>query len=134
MIRKKAARKTDAYVSRETIDDSDDSDDSDGEERRPRLSLSSSQGGDDNRRSISTSSQGCGGDDDGRQRSVSISSSNGEIHRSVTLTESTMSAMNSFSINYFDEDQSGANNVPVIQMPFRCFFSNKLSKLLEAIL
>ena len=43
MIRKKAARKTDAYVSRETIDDSDDSDDSnDGGPDRRRSSSSTS--------------------------------------------------------------------------------------------
>lgn len=43
MIRKKAARKTDAYVSRETIDESDDSDDSDAEtSNRSRRRTSSS--------------------------------------------------------------------------------------------
>ena len=50
MIRKKAARKTDAYVSRETIDDSDDSDDSnDGGPDQRRRSSSSTSTRDDRR-------------------------------------------------------------------------------------
>jgi hypothetical protein len=49
MIRKKAARKADAFVSRETIDDdSEDSDDSDAGTRRRQLSSSL---GDDRRSS-----------------------------------------------------------------------------------
>jgi len=47
MIRKKAARKTDAYVSRETIDDTDDSDDSDvgpgTSDRRSSMSMTSTR-------------------------------------------------------------------------------------------
>ncbi len=113
MIRKKAARKTDAYVSRETIDDSDDSDDSDAEERHRRLSHSSSHGGDDNRLSISSHG------DEGRQRSISVSSSQEESRRSVTISETTISSLKSFSMNHFDENQSPEEvNLPVRQINY----------------
>jgi hypothetical protein len=59
MIRKKAARKTDAYVSRETVDDSDESDESDvgSGERRSRLLSTGDERRSSNDRRSSTMSE-----------------------------------------------------------------------------
>jgi hypothetical protein len=59
MIRKKAARKTDAYVSRETVDDSDESDESDvgSVERRSRLLSTGDERRSSNDRRSSTMSE-----------------------------------------------------------------------------
>ena len=65
MIRKKAARKTDAYVSRETIDDSDS--ESDDENRNDVRSRNDSEG-DRNDMQHSFSSQSDGNRDDARNR------------------------------------------------------------------
>jgi hypothetical protein len=81
MIRKKAARKTDAYVSRETIDDSEsDSDDNDERNRNEVRHRNDSDGDRDDLRH-SFSSQG-----DGSRHSVTLSDSTND-DRGVSICQ-----------------------------------------------
>ena len=79
MIRKKAARKTDAYVSRETIDDSE-SDSDDGNRNASRHRHDSDDGNRNDTRHCN--------DSDGDMRR-SVSSQGDGSRRSVTLSDST---------------------------------------------